>query len=207
MHARSTTLIADPTTVDDGIADIRDTVLPTVLDMDGCIGLSMLCDYATGRCIVTTAWESEEAMAATRDRVRDLRDRATARFGGRSSDVEEWEIAVVHRRQPAGDDSCARVTWSRVDPSRLDRVIDAFRTGIVPRMDEVPGFCSLSLLVDRGTGQMSLTAVYADREAMAASRDRVMGMREDFRRQLDMEVTEVAEFDLVLHHLHVPELV
>ncbi len=207
MHARSTTLTAEPTSVDDGIADVRETVMPAVLAMDGCLGLSMLCDYASGRCILTTAWQSHEAMTATRDRVRDLRERATARFGGRSSDVEEWEIAALHRLEPAGEESRARVTWGRVDPARTDRVVDAFRRGIVPRMDEVPGFCSLSLLVARTSGRMSLTAVYTDGRALAASRERVADLREDFRRRMGMEVSEVAEFDLVLHHMHVPELV
>lgn len=207
MYARSTTVTAEPMRMDDGIADVRDNVMPAVLAMDGCVGLSMLCDRDTGRCIVTTAWESEEAMTATREQVRAMRDRATETLGARRPDVQEWEIAAMHRLHPAGDDACARVTWTRADPAGMDRILDAFRMGIVPKMDDVPGFCSLSMMVDRQTGLGSLTAVYTDRAAMDASRDQVMGMREDFSRQMDMEVTEVAEFDLVLHHLRVPELV
>ena len=207
MYARTTTITADPNRMDDGIADVRDSVLPAVSDMDGCVGLSMLCDRDSGRCIVTTAWETEEAMAATRDRVRQLRDRAMERFGGRRADVQEWEIAVVHRMHTAGDDACARVTWCRVDPGEMDRMLDTFRTDLVPRIDQVPGFCSMSMLIDRQTGVGSLTAVYTDRSAMDASRDQVLSMREEFSRRLDMDVTEVAEFDLVLHQLRVPELV
>ncbi len=207
MHARSTTLIADPTRMDEGIADIRDTVMPAVLDMDGCMGLSMLSERGSGRCIITTACESEEAMAATRDRVREMREQATERFGAREAEVHEWEIASMHRLRSPGEDACARVTWTRAEPYQIDRVVSAFRTGLIPRMDSIPGFCSLRALVDRTTGRSSVTAVYADRDAMARSLDQVRGMREDFSRQLDLEVTEVAQFDLVLHHLRVPELV
>jgi len=207
MNARTTTLIADTNRMDDGIADVRDNVMPAVSEMDGCIGLSMLCDRDSGRCIVTTAWETGEAMAATRDRVMQMRARAVEQFGGQDPEVQEWEIAVMHRLHGAGDDSCARVTWSRIDPTQMDRMIDTFRTGFLPRLDEVPGFCSLSMLVDRQTGIGSVTAVYVDRGAMEASRQQISGMRDEFRRQLDMEITEVAEFDLVLHQLRVPELV
>jgi len=207
MYARTTTIKADPKRMDDGIADVRDNVMPAVSDMDGSVGLSMLCDRDSGRCIVTTAWETEEAMAATRERVLAMRQRATEQFGSRESEVQEWEIAVMHRTHTASDDSCARVTWSRIDPAQVDRMIDTFRTSLVPRIDDVPGFCSLSLLVDRQTGAGSLTAVYNDRQAMEASREQVMSMREEISRQVDMEITEVAEFDLVLHHLRVPELV
>ena len=207
MNARTTTVMADTNRMDAGIADVRDNVMPAVTGMDGCIGLSMLCDRESGRCIVTTAWESEEAMAATRDRVMQMRARAVEQFGGQDPEVQEWEIAVMHRLHGAGDDSCARVTWSRIDPTQVDRMIDTFRTGFLPRLDDVPGFCSLSMLVDRQTGMGTVTAVYDDRAALEASRERISGMRDELRRQLDVEITEVAEFDLVLHQLRVPELV
>ena len=207
MHARSTTLKADPSRLDAGIADVREHVLPAVSGMAGCVGLSLLCDRDSGRCIVTTGWESEEAMAATREGVRRMREQATEQFGAAAPEVREWEIAAMHRLHPVGDEGCARVTWSRVDPATVDRVLDEFRTDLVPRMDQMPGFCSLSLLLDRQTGDNSLTAVYADRRALEASRQRAMYIRDEFRRRLHMSATDVAEFDVVLHQLRVPELV
>ncbi len=207
MYARTTTIMADRQHLDAGIADVQDSVLPAVGDMDGCTGLSMLCDRDSGRVIVTTAWESEEAIAGTRERVRALRERTTRQFGATDAQVQEWEIAAMHRLHPAGDDACARVTWSCVDPADMDRVLDVFRTDLIPRMDEMPGFCSLSLMLDRQTGDNSLTAVYADRRSLEASRQRATYIRDEFRRRLRMSATEVAEFDVVLHHLRVPELV
>jgi quinol monooxygenase YgiN len=206
MYARSTTITADPMRMDDGIADVHDNVMPAVLDMDGCIGLSMLCDRDSGRCIVTTAWADEVAMAASRDPVRAMRDRTTDMLGGGRPEIQEWEVAAMHRLHPADDDACARVTWTRADPASMERTVDAFRMAMIPRMDDVPGFCSLSLMIDRQTGLGSLTAVYTDRRAMDASRDHVMDMRQDFSRQMDMEVTMVEELDLALHHLRIPEM-
>ncbi len=81
------------------------------------------------------------------------------------------------------------------------------RTQIVPRMDEVPGFCSMSLLIDRKTGHGSLTAVYADRAAMDAARDTMTRMRDEFTGQRGIMVTDEADFEVVMHSLRVPELV
>ncbi|SNS79047.1 Antibiotic biosynthesis monooxygenase [Geodermatophilus pulveris] len=206
MYARSTTVHADPQRIDEGIAHVRDQVMPALQSMPGCIGLSMLCDRDSGRCIVTASWDSEEAMRATADSVHQMRQRAAEVMGARDISVDEWEIAVVHRAHNAGDDACARVTWTRVDPARMEETLDAVRTSLLPRMDGVPGFCSLSLMIDRGTGRGTLTAVYDDRAAMEASRQQVMSIREEFSRRLGMEITEVAEFDLAIHHLRVPEM-
>jgi quinol monooxygenase YgiN len=207
MYARTTTVMADTMRMDAGIADVRDNVMPAVLEMDGCTGLSMLCDRASGRCIVTTAWATEDAISASRERVMQLRERAANAFGSRDTQVQEWEIAVLHRLHPATDDSCARVSWSRIDPARAEEALGAFSSTIVPAMDDLAGFCSMSLLVDRENGVGSLTTVYADRAAMDATKDQMTQMRDDFAGRMGITIDEEAEFDVAIHHLRVPELV
>ena len=65
MYARSTAIQAQPSSIDAGIAHVRDTVLPSLEGTDGCVGLSLLVDRKSGRCIATSSWESDEAMRAS----------------------------------------------------------------------------------------------------------------------------------------------
>jgi quinol monooxygenase YgiN len=206
MYARSTTITADPQRIDDGIRMVRDELMPAIQGMPGCIGLSMLCDRESGRCIATTSWDSAEAMAATTDRIMDMRRRAMDMMGGRDMSVDEWEIAAMHRVHTPGDDACARVTWTRGDPAMMERTLDAFRMSMIPEMEDVPGFCSLSLMVDRNMGRGSLTVVYRDRRSMDDSRDGAMARRDRFTREMGAEVTDMGEFELAIHHLRVPEM-
>ncbi len=206
MYARSTTIRGNPQSMDEGIAYVRDTVMPAVQQMDGCVGLSMLADRETGRCIVTTAWASAEAMHASAEGVRDIRQRAADVLGGQP-EVNEWEIAVLHRMHETEQGACARVIWAEGDPGQLDRMLDTFRMGMIPRIEELPGFCSLSMLVDRQSGRTATAVTYDSRDAMERAREQGAAMREEFNRQMGSEITEVAEFDLVLAHLRVPETV
>ena len=145
-------------------------------------------------------------MRASAEAVRDLRRGAAEALRADRVDIEEWEIAVLHRAHPAGDGACARVTWVETPDGNLDRVIDAFRMDLMPRMEELPGFCSVSLMVDRMTGRAAAAVTYADRDALMRSRDMGSAMREDFSRSVGATITEVAEFDVVLAHLRVPEM-
>jgi heme-degrading monooxygenase HmoA len=206
MYARSTTVRVNPPSVDDLVAYVSDEVMPTVTQLDGCVGLSLLAERDTGRCITTSAWETEEAMHASEERVRDLRERMAQRFGA-APDIEVWEIAVLHRAHRVGDGACARVTWTRTDPGNLDRVIDAYRESLMPWWEETPGFCSNSLLVDRGDGRCASAVVFESREAMSHTRDQFTTLREEFVQRMGMQILEVAEFDLALAHLRVPETV
>jgi heme-degrading monooxygenase HmoA len=206
MYARSTTFRGDPQNMDEGMAYVRDTVMPAVQGMDGCVGLSMLVDRDTGRCIVTTSWADHQAMMNSAEGVRSMRDRGAEILGG-EPEVQEWEIAILHRAHETADGACCRVTWVQADPANMDRVVDTFRMAIVPRVDELPGFCSMSMMIDRTTGRGALASSYDSREAMEASRGAVQEMREQFAREMDLEVTDMAEFDLALAHLRVPETV
>lgn len=206
MYARSTTIRGNPDTLDQGIAYVRDEVMPAVQGMSGCVGLSMLVDRQSGRCIVTTAWADESAMHATEDAVRSMRERAAEMFGSQP-EVAEWEIGILHRRHEAPDGAWCRVTWMQGDPANIDEMLGTVRMAIIPRVDEISGFCSLSVMVDRNSGRCALAGVYDTRDALEASSATVAAMRQQFTEQMHVEVTDMAEFELVLAHLRVPETV
>lgn len=206
MHARSTTVRGNPQAVDEGIAYVRDEVLPAVQQMDGCVGLSMLGDRASGRCIVTTAWADADAMHRSADGVLSMRERAAQILDG-EADVQDWEIAILHRMHQTHNGACARVIRTQGDPAQLDRMLDAFRMGLLPRIEELPGFVSVSVLVDRSTGRSATAVGYDSRQSMAEAEQPGLVMRQDFARRLGMEIDDVAAFDVVIAHLRVPETV
>ena len=206
MYARSTTIHADPGSVDDGIAYVRDEVMPAVQKMDGCIGLSMMCDREDGRCIVTTAWVDEETMRSSTEGVRSMRERTAEIFGG-PHEVQEWDIAFLHRAYETRDGACARVVWSRTVPDLVERTVDAYRMSLLPRLEEMPGFCSISLMVSRGEGLAVSATVYDSQQSMDETRELSANMRDDFAMSMGVAITDVAEMELVLAHLRVPETV
>jgi quinol monooxygenase YgiN len=209
MYVRSTTFRGDPSAVDDGIAYTRDKVLPAVQQMDGCVGLSMLVDRHDGRCIVTTSWDDVEAMHRSAEAIRPIRDMAVRSVHGVDSETEvvEFEVGVLHRVRTAPERAACRLIRTKAPIGQADRIIDGFRTGIVPRLSALAGFCSVSLMVNRDTGRCAIAAVYEDRQTMNRAKGQAQAMREEFTEHMGMHVTDVAEFDVVLAHLRVPETV
>jgi heme-degrading monooxygenase HmoA len=205
VYARSTTVHGHPQSIDAGITHLREEIMPQLLTMDGCIGLSMLVDRTSGRCIVTTAWGTEDAMRASESRVRSVRDRAAEMLGG-SPEVTTWEIAVLHRDHTSRPGACVRVTWLQTDPQHVDRIVDVFKMALLPEIEEFEGFCSASLLVDRTSGRAVASVTFDSSEAMQRTRQRGTAVRERGAREVSGEVSDVAEFDLALAHLRVPEM-
>ncbi|WP_070890902.1 hypothetical protein [Mycobacterium tuberculosis] len=207
MYARSTTIEAQPLSVDIGIAHVRDVVMPALQEIDGCVGVSLLVDRQSGRCIATSAWETLEAMRASVERVAPIRDRAALMFAG-SARVEEWDIALLPRDHPSHEGACVRATWLKVVPDQLGRSLEFYRTSVLPELESLDGFCSASLMVDHPACRRAVScSTFDSMDAMARNRDRASELRSRRVRELGAEVLDVAEFELAIAHLRVPELV
>ena len=206
VYARSSTITAQPSSIDNGIAYLRDEVMPNLPEIEGWVGLSLMADRASGRCIATTAWEFEAAMHASRERIQPLRDGLARVLNGPVDLVEEWEIALMHRVHPAGDGACTRCTWVQGDPGESDRMIDVFKADVLPEVEMIDGFCSASLFADRATGRGVAATVWASRAALDNSREQTDRIRTTSTQRRGARVLEVAEFDLAFAHLRVPEM-
>lgn len=206
MYARSTTIEAQPSLIDTGIAHVRDVVMPRLMEIDGCVGMSLLVDRESGRCIATSAWQIREAMHASAEQVRPVRDRAAQAFGG-SPTVDEWEIAVLHRDHRSGPGACVRATWLKVRPDQFDRAIAFYRESVLPDIEKLEGFCSASLMLDRTSWRAVASSTFDSMEAMQRNRDQARSIRTNGLRDLGADQLDVGEFELAIAQLRVPELV
>ena len=204
MYARSSTFRGRPESIDDGIAFVRDEVLPTMLVMDGCLGLSMLANRETGLCITTSAWHSLESRTDSEAQVGELRGRIGDHLGG-APQIDQWEIALLHRDHWSQAGARVRVSW--VQTAEIDKLVDFTKNTTLPTLDGIRGFCSASLMIDRASETGVVAVSFDTAEAEEHSRETARGLREKFVRETHAQIVDIQTFDLVLAHLHAPELV
>jgi hypothetical protein len=176
-------------------------------DLDGFVGLSLLVDRQSGRCIATSSWETIAAMRASAEKVAAIRDHVALMFDG-SASVEEWHIALLQRRRRSPEGAFVRATWLKVVPDQLDRSLDFFRMAVLPEMERLEGFTSASLMIDHPAGRRAVScSTFDSQDAMARNSDAASELRSRRARDLGAEIVDVAEFELAIAHLRVPELV
>ena len=204
MYARSTTIHGDPGSVAATTDYVRDEVMPEAREMAGCLGLSMLADRDTGRCIVTTSWRDEAALHAGADDVRPFAERTAELLGG-TAEVQEWAIAAMHRVQEAQHGARSRVTWLRTEPDAVQRAVDAVRLSLMPKLDDLPGFCSVSVMVRREEGLTVAAISYDSAGHLDQAAEGAREFREELAPAMGIEIVDTAEFDVAIAHLRVPE--
>ena len=204
MHARSTTVQVRPSSIDAQVTHVRDDVRQPCGRPTGASACRCSSTACAGRCIATSAWQSEEAMHATED------DRVVAVDGIESvvgtPEVEEWEIAVLHRDHPSAPGAWVRTTWVHVEPEQTDRLADLYRIVLLPQIVEFEGFASASLLIDRPSGHAVSSVTFDSYRAMRSTSSLAAVVRERGAAEVDGEILEVDQLELALAHLRVPEI-
>nr|WP_225951329.1 hypothetical protein [Mycobacterium sp. OAS707] len=206
VHARTTTIQAQTASIDDGVAYMRDQVMPELENIDGYVGISLLVNRESGRCIITAAYESDDAMRDSADKAKQLRSQAVERFGGEVEKIDEWEIGVLHRDHQSTDGACARVTWIKVPPDQANKALDFYKSDVLPSLEDLEGFCSASMLVNHTSGRAVSTATFDSRDAMERNREQARELRDTRSREMGADVIDVGEFELAIAHLRVPEM-
>jgi len=84
-----------------------------------------------------------------------------------------------------------RATWSETDPAQIDTAADLFKQQTLSRIEDLPGFCSASLLVNRSDGRAVVTVGYDSREALDLSRMPADAVRDEAAREGNLQVVEV----------------
>ena len=81
-----------PQDYDAGLDALRTEVLPQLQGLPGYRGAVSLVDRATGRSLSITYWADEQALAASRNTVEAIRERAAVTSGSRILEVTEYEV-------------------------------------------------------------------------------------------------------------------
>jgi heme-degrading monooxygenase HmoA/predicted ester cyclase len=89
---RLTRVDCAPASIDAVIEEFRNSGVPALMDMHGLASAHLMADRATGRCIVITAWDDTDALAASRSASARLRADVAAVTHLQVRSVEEYKL-------------------------------------------------------------------------------------------------------------------
>ena len=99
MFARVSTYEGRPEQLDEMHQEGMEHVLPALEMQDGFSGGLVLADRESGKVLVVTLWESEQALDATEDASHWLRIFGAESSGGTVSSVERYEVLFSRVQQ------------------------------------------------------------------------------------------------------------
>jgi heme-degrading monooxygenase HmoA len=83
-----------PESLEESVRRGREDVVPAARELEGFAGAIALLDRRTGRHMVISLWETEEAMQASEEPARELRQRQLTE-GEQVASVDRFEVAML----------------------------------------------------------------------------------------------------------------
>ena len=101
MHARASTIQASRDKLGELERILDSAVVDELERSDGYSGIVGLVDPTTGKCVVISFWETDQAMRASDERASRLRNEVSRRLGGSGEpEVERYEVVLQEVRTP-----------------------------------------------------------------------------------------------------------
>lgn len=201
MFVRSLYITTDPADVGPALDVIRKAVPGMMAEQPGFDGIGIFADRTLGKILTGSWWETEQALKDSDTNLRDRRTEMLARF---VSTITTMNLEAVAYTRPASATSGGfRLQRMAFAPGQGDRIAQAFKEVGMPRLQDLDGFQSASLLMDRERGMAGVGTFFQDMDALAASRGPQAAIRKAAFEQmkegvqlLALEEFEVVELDL-----------
>ena len=196
MFVRTVYATGDPAKVDTAIRALNSQGRELLEERPGYRGAGIFVDRELGKLFAVSWWDSEEARRNSDEVMRERRGALLEPFAATTA-VENYEVVVFHRVRRPEAGGGLRITRLEFDPMDADLLADTFRASVVPRLEALQGLAGASLHVDRERGRGMVGALFADRNALAASRGAQASARHEGAAKAHVTVIGLEEFEVV----------
>ncbi|MGW4162406.1 antibiotic biosynthesis monooxygenase [Streptomyces sp. NPDC004788] len=197
MYVRTIYMTGDPAQLDDVAESVRTEGRELLSGQQGYRGMGLFVDREVGKLLVGSWWEDEASREASFEALRERRTEMFAPFAGTMT-VDNWEAAVARRSEDLGPGATFRLVRMDVDAAAVDKLVTTFRETALPKIEKIPGWKGVSLLVDRTNGRAAVGALYADKGALVSSRAAVAGIRGEATSKAGVTTRSLEEFDVLV---------
>ena len=197
MYARITRVQFPPDRVDDLVNAFTSTALPAFEGLPGYAGHSLAIDRTGGDGQAVTFWESEQALRDSEEKATGIRTETTAAGGAGVVSVHRMEVALMERATPPSAPAFLRVIRGKGDPARLDAAVQATRDRALPVLHQQPGFRAVVVALDRSSGDMQVTGVYATAEDRENADAALSGIRSQIFQDAGAGQPQISRYEVV----------
>jgi len=204
MYLRVTAFKSDPAKLDEGIAFLKNKIIPALSKAPGYVGATCIVDRQKGEGAASTLWESLETMNNAEQLGQQSRTQSAEATGLEVLDVDRFEITVLEMTSPTPQlPSYTRVVTGYGDPKKSEKVVEMVR-GAVPQVKAQPGFRAYVAGINWMTGRGFTASSWATPEQREASNVALAASREPVIEAGRMSGLEIANFETVMAEVKLP---
>ncbi|MGF1427281.1 hypothetical protein [Kitasatospora sp. LaBMicrA B282] len=197
MYVRTAYVTGDPAKIDQALDGLLVEAVKRLSDQPGYRGYGLFADRELGKIAMGSWWDTLEHAQSSNEHLQQRRTELLAPFAATTAvmTLEALAYTPSPRVEPGAGFRLGRF---QVPPDTIDRMAELFRATGIPGLEAAPGFVGAALLADRRTGMGSLGTLWANREALVASRSVQATARAKAAEQTPLNVIALEEFEVLV---------
>ncbi|MGA7911139.1 MAG: antibiotic biosynthesis monooxygenase [Candidatus Dormiibacterota bacterium] len=178
MFLRATRVHTPPEKVEQAIENFETNIVKGLRSAPGNQGAVLLVNRQTGAGLGVTYWETAKALAASEQTGIQSRTQTTKGVpGSQIVNVERAELMIMDRAAAPRAGTFVRMVTVNGDPEKLDAGIVQIRNHVLPILKAQKGYQATIASVDRQTGRLAASTVWATKADLDASESKLAGPR------------------------------
>jgi len=178
MFLRATRVQTPPDKIDQAIENFKTNTVKSLRAAPGNQGAVLLVNRQSGAAMGITYWESAKALAANEQVGIQARTQTTKSVpGSQIVNVERGELMIMERTDAPKSGTFVRLVTINGDPDKVDAGISSIRNHVLPVLKALKGYRATIASVDRQTGRLAASTVWATKEDLDASESKLAGPR------------------------------
>lgn len=177
MYGRLTRIEGTPAEIKEGVRTFEQNVAGTARDLPGNLGIVLMANPEEGKAVGITYWADENALKASGDAMKRVRESSTQAAGTRIGSVDTGEILSMERVGEPKAHTFIRLNTMHGKPDQIEAATAAYHKNVLPVLKSLKGFRAATMAANPESGKIWVSSVWETAEDREASDAKLKDLR------------------------------
>jgi heme-degrading monooxygenase HmoA len=171
MYGRLTRIEGTPAQIEEGVKSFEQNVARTAREIPGNQGIVLMVNAPEGKALGITYWADENALKASGDAMKKVRESSTQTAGTRIASIDTGEVLSMERAGEPKAHTFVRLNTLQGKPEQIGAAQAAYEKDVLPLLKSLQGFRAAIFSANAESGKIWVSSVWEtaqDREASDA---------------------------------------
>jgi heme-degrading monooxygenase HmoA len=177
MYGRLTQIEGTPAEIEEGVRSFEQNVARTAREIPGNQGIVLMVNAPEGKALGITYWADENALKASADAMKRVRESSTQTAGTRIAGVDTAEVLSMESTGEPKAHTFARLNTLQGKPEQIGAAHAAYQKDVLPLLKSLKGFKAAIFSANAESGKIWVSSIWETAQDREASEGQVMDLR------------------------------
>jgi heme-degrading monooxygenase HmoA len=177
MFGRLTRIEGTPAEIEEGVRSFEQDVARTAREIPGNQGIVLMVNAPEGKALGITYWADENALKASADAMKKVRESSTQTAGTRITSVDTAEVLSMESTGEPKAHTFTRLNTLQGKPEQIGAALAAYQKDVLPLLKSLVGFRAAIMSANAESGKIWVSSIWETEQDREASEARVLDQR------------------------------